>query len=116
MNDLETGEPVLGRILESALQFVYPQLELDVEGMEEVSSKDDRVDRSVDCVYPACRDEDGLSLFQLQFVTLVHHVTKEGFRLRGESHPSFIEGQVSGRRTDQEEMFFTFGIYQVIRS
>ena len=52
VDHLERGEPVLGRVLQSALQLVDPQLQLDVEGVEEVAAEHERVDRAEDGVDP----------------------------------------------------------------
>ena len=75
VDHFKAGEPVLGRVLHSVLQLVHLQLKLDVEGVEEVAPEDYRVDRSVDGVDPPSRDEDGLTLLELQLVTFIHHVT-----------------------------------------
>ena len=50
---LKGGEPKLGRILEPALQVVDLELELDVEGVEEVAAEHQAVHRGVHGVDPA---------------------------------------------------------------
>ena len=54
--------------------LIGPELELNVERMKKISTKDNRVDWSVDSMDPACWDEHSLSLLQHQLVTPVKKV------------------------------------------
>ena len=58
-------------------------------------------------MYPPCGDEECLSLLELELVAPVHHVAQEGLGLARQPHPPLVQGQVSGARTDQEEVLLT---------
>ena len=104
VNNFKGREPVLRWILKPALQLKDPQLQLDVERVQEVSSEDDGVNRGVDGVDPARWDEQGLARLQLQLVAFVHHVAEECLRLAAQPGPTFIQGKIAGGWTDQEKL------------
>ena len=104
MNNLKRRKSVLWGILEPTLKLKHPQLKLDVERVQEVSSKDDGMNRGVDCMDPPSRDEQGLARLQLELVAFVHHVAKECLGLGAQPCPAFIQGEVARGWTDQEKL------------
>ena len=80
-----------------------PDLEVDVEGGEEVSAEDEGVDGGENGVDPAGRDEERLALRDDAPVAHVHLVAEELLALAARRQPALVQLEVGARRPHQVE-------------